>query len=187
MKCLIIAAGRGSRLERKGASKPLVPVLGKPLIERVICSAVQAGIDDFYVVTGYNGDKVCEFIDVLASGRFFARFTHISNEEWDKGNGLSVLKAQKYLDEPFMLLMGDHLVDPELLSRLRGREITDGNIILAVDRNLTNPLINMTDVTKVRIKDGKVVDIGKEIEKYNGFDTGIFYVPRQFLKALKKV
>ena len=39
MKCLIIAAGRGSRLLKKGDSKPLVPLLGLPLIERTILTA----------------------------------------------------------------------------------------------------------------------------------------------------
>ena len=36
MKCLVIAAGKGSRLRLKGDSKPLIPILGVPLIERVI-------------------------------------------------------------------------------------------------------------------------------------------------------
>ena len=39
MKCLIIAAGKGSRLRQQGESKPLIPVLGLPLIERVIRTA----------------------------------------------------------------------------------------------------------------------------------------------------
>ncbi|MBW2083972.1 MAG: NTP transferase domain-containing protein [Deltaproteobacteria bacterium] len=39
MKCLILAAGRGTRLSSKGLPKPLVSVLGKPLIERVILTA----------------------------------------------------------------------------------------------------------------------------------------------------
>ncbi|MBW1612904.1 MAG: NTP transferase domain-containing protein [Deltaproteobacteria bacterium] len=47
MKCLIIAAGRGSRLSGKGDSKPLIPLLGLPLIERVILTATNAGLTDF--------------------------------------------------------------------------------------------------------------------------------------------
>lgn len=43
MKCLIIAAGQGSRLQSKGESKPLVSLLGVPLIERVIRSAIAGG------------------------------------------------------------------------------------------------------------------------------------------------
>ena len=34
VKCLIIAAGSGSRLRRMGGCKPLIPLLGAPLIER---------------------------------------------------------------------------------------------------------------------------------------------------------
>ena len=41
MKCLIIAAGQGTRLKSKGEIKPLVPLLGVPLIERIIRSAIE--------------------------------------------------------------------------------------------------------------------------------------------------
>ena len=60
MKCLILAAGKGSRLKKKGKSKPLIPVLGIPLIERVIHTAIEAEADDFYVVIGHEGERVLE-------------------------------------------------------------------------------------------------------------------------------
>ncbi|MCK4486295.1 MAG: NTP transferase domain-containing protein [Desulfobacterales bacterium] len=60
MKCLIIAAGQGRRLSAKGDSKPLIPLLGLSFIERVILTANKAGLTDFYVVTGYNGEEVRE-------------------------------------------------------------------------------------------------------------------------------
>ena len=50
MKCLIIAAGQGSRLRSIADVKPLIPLRNTPLIERVIDSAMEAGADDFYVV-----------------------------------------------------------------------------------------------------------------------------------------
>ncbi|UCG99815.1 MAG: NTP transferase domain-containing protein [Deltaproteobacteria bacterium] len=53
MKCLIIAAGRGSGLSSRGDSKPLISLLGVSLIERVILTAQESGLTDFYVVTGY--------------------------------------------------------------------------------------------------------------------------------------
>ena len=58
MQCLIIAAGQGRRLRQQGDSKPLVPLLGVPLIERVIRAAREAGADDFSVVIGYQGDRL---------------------------------------------------------------------------------------------------------------------------------
>ncbi len=65
MKCLIIAAGKGSRLRHKSNSKPLIPILGVPLIERVIRCALAAGADDFYVVIGYQGERVRVFLNRL--------------------------------------------------------------------------------------------------------------------------
>ncbi len=49
MKALIIAAGRGSRLAglTQDKPKPLIQLLGLSLIERVILTAKQAGVDDF--------------------------------------------------------------------------------------------------------------------------------------------
>ena len=95
MKCLILAAGRGERLIKRGDSKPLVSLLGLSLIERAIFSAMKTGINDFYVVTGYNGDKVRDYIDKLVLKKDM-KVTHIINDEWEMENGLSFLKA-KYI------------------------------------------------------------------------------------------
>ena len=102
MKCLILAAGKGSRLWQRGNSKPLIRLLGIPLIERAIRSALEAGIDDFYVVSGYNGDQVRRFLDDLAP-RCTTTITHVINNNWQDGNGLSVLAAKENRAEPFGL------------------------------------------------------------------------------------
>ncbi len=46
MKCLIIAAGKGSRLRLRGAGNPLIPISGVPLIGRVMRSALLADSGD---------------------------------------------------------------------------------------------------------------------------------------------
>ena len=102
-KCLIIAAGRGSRLSSKIDSKPLTHLLGISLIERVILTAQKSGLSDFYVVTGYNGVKVREYLDRFSKARKIS-ITHIVNDEWQKGNGVSVLKARGLIRENFILL-----------------------------------------------------------------------------------
>jgi len=184
MKCLIVAAGKGSRLWQKGNIKPLIPILGVPLIERVIRSAIQAGINDFYVVSGYKGDRVRPFLDDLAR-RCHVKITHIINDLWEKGNGLSVLKAKEYLDEHFILLMADHLFDPGIVYELTTQPPNDGEILLAVDLNISNSLVDMDDVTRVRIEDGRVSDIGKGLVPFNGFDTGIFLCTPSIFEALE--
>ena len=185
IKCLILAAGNGSRLRQKGLSKPLVPILGIPLIERAIRSAMEAGTDDFYVVTGYQSDRVRDFLQRLAK-RLAIRITPLLNDDWEKENGLSVLKAREVLHEPFLLLMADHLFDPGLASALTTHSQLDGEIALVVDSNIHNPLVDMDDVTRVKTVNGKICAIGKGITDFNGFDTGIFLCSSAIFRALEQ-
>ena len=183
-KCLIIAAGEGSRLRQNGSCKPLTPILGVPLIERVIRSGLEAGVDDFYVVTGYQGRRVQDFLSRLTD-RLGVRITPIVNENWKKENGLSVLKAREYLRGSFLLLMADHLFDPTIARELMRLPRTDGEIILGVDGNMGNSLIDMEDVTRVKTEGDKLRAIGKGLTDFNGFDTGIFLCTPSIFSALE--
>ena len=185
MKCLIIAAGRGSRLADRSDCKPLTPVLGLPLIERSLLTASKSGLDDFCVVTGHKGEGVRGALDDLAR-RHNLNIRHVINDEWEKGNGLSVLKAKPQLKEPFVLLMGDHLVDANILTKLSQKPVGEGEVCLAIDSQLDNPLVDLEDVTKVRIEDGKVLRIGKTLEKYDAFDTGSFLCSPAIFAALER-
>jgi len=185
MKCLILAAGKGSRLAARGDSKPLVSFLGLALIERAILAAQSCGLTEFYVVTGHNGHKVRAFLDQFRRGKNLT-ITHVINEDWEKENGLSVLKAKKLLDENFILMMVDHLFDREFLVKLTQQQIQEGEVILAVDSNVnSNRLIDIDDVTKVHIEDGKILDIGKNLSEYNAFDTGFFLCTPAIFSALE--
>jgi choline kinase/phosphatidylglycerophosphate synthase len=184
-QCLIIAAGKGSRLRLRGDSKPLIPILGVPLIERVIRSAREAGADDFYVVTGYHGERVRTFLKGL-SDRTGIRITPIVNGDWEKANGLSVLKARQYLTDPFLLLMADHLFEPSIAREMLEIPLAQGEISLAVDRNIRNSLVDMGDVTRVKTEGGKINNIGKGLTDFNGFDTGIFVSTPAVFDALER-
>lgn len=185
MQCLIIAAGKGHRLRSKGDSKPIIPIFGVPLIERVIRCAQEGGVDDFFVVTGYQGERVRVFLHHLAD-RLGIRITPIVNEDWEKENGLSVLKARDCLREPFLLLMADHLFDPSIVRKLIELPLADGEIALGVDGNRSNPLIDLEDVTRVKTEGGKIRDIGKNLKDYNGFDTGLFVCTPAIFDALER-
>jgi CDP-L-myo-inositol myo-inositolphosphotransferase len=159
-------------------------VLGVPLIERAIRSALEAGADDFYVVTGYQGEHVRGFLGLLAA-RLGVPITTLVNKDWEMGNGLSVLKAREYLHEPFLLLMADHLFDPSIAREMMAHPLVDGEIILAVDGDTRNFLVDIGDVTRVKTEDGKIRSIGKGLTDFNGFDTGIFFCTPAIFEALE--
>ena len=185
MKCLILAAGQGTRLRAKGEIKPLVPLLGVPLIERVIRSAMEGGADEFYVITGYQGEKVAKFLKQLAK-RLNIAVTLIKNDDWQKENGFSVLKARDVIEEPFLLLMADHLFDPAIIRSLQKQALNEGEVLLAVDTDKNNPLVDMDDVTRVRVENGHILNIGKTIDDFNGFDTGFFLCTPGIFEALER-
>ena len=185
MKCLIIAAGQGARLRSKGEVKPLVTLLGVPLIERVIRSAMEGGADEFVIITGYQGEQVRNFCQPLAK-RLRVEITLIQNDDWKKENGFSVLKARDILTEPFLLLMSDHLFDSSIIRSLQKQALSKDEVLLAVDTDKNNPLIDMEDVTKVRIKEGDILNIGKTIDNFNAFDTGIFLCTPAIFDALER-
>jgi len=183
-QCLIIAAGKGSRLVDHGEPKPLVSLGGATLIERVMCTVAAAGIRSFCIVTGYLAGEIEQFVPAspLLTG-LDVRFVH--NLEWEQANGLSVASAAPCLGRRFLLLMSDHLFDGQILSRLLAEPIGDDEVILAVDsRVVDHPTADIDDVTKVRVEGGAIRDIGKTLTEYNAFDTGIFLCTPAIFEAL---
>jgi len=186
MKCLIIAAGEGSRLSHRGDSKPLVHLLELPLIERVILTAKGAGLSDFYVVTGYNGENLRNHLDQFSQDKNL-KINHLLNEEWEKENGLSVLKAKELIGENFILLMSDHIFNESILIGLLQEKVADGEVMLAVDYNLENKIVDVDDVTKVLVdSNNRIANIGKNIKKYNAYDTGIFLCSPAIFEAIEE-
>ena len=184
MKCLIIAAGQGSRLRQRAESKPLALLHGVPLIDHVIKAAREGGVDEFFVVSGYKGPLLRTHLDRLAE-RDSIKIGHIVNERWREPNGVSVLAAADKIDEPFVLLMSDHLFDPTIVRELIARPVDDHTVVLATDSNLYNSLVDLNDVTRVRQEGGLIRDIGKGIDDYNAFDTGIFRCTPSLFEALE--
>jgi len=168
MKALILAAGDGSRLGdlTKDKPKPLIQLLGLSLIERVILTARQVGIREFVIVVGYHSDKIKT---ILGDGeRFGIRISYVENGEWQRENGVSILKAKELLNDKFILLMADHIFDQRILKGLINY-VPKSSVVLAIDRREALP-----GDTKVLEKDGKIVDIGKNIKESNCIDTGVF-------------
>ncbi|WP_297492817.1 NTP transferase domain-containing protein [Acidocella sp.] len=183
MKCLIVAAGQGTRLREKGALKPLIPIRDVALIERVIANARAGGADEFFVVTGYRSEELQARLGEIST-RTGTRITRIHNRAWDRANGISVLAAKQFLDEPFLLTMCDHLVDPEIFRALIAAPPVPDTVTLAVDFNITAPLNDPEDVTRVKCEGTRLKHIGKVIRDFNCFDTGVFLCTPLMFDAL---
>jgi len=172
-ECLILAAGNGSRIASvaAGVPKPLVPLRGIPLLEHVMMSCQEAGITRFVIVVGYRADLI---------RRWFAErpldgisVTLIENPDYHKANGVSALAAKDELHNPFLLLMSDHIFEPKTARALVQQPLVDDEVILAVDHNVDG-VFDLDDATKVKCETDHIVDIGKDLARYDALDTGMF-------------
>ena len=183
-QCLIIAAGQGRRLRSIAASKPLAPLVGTPMIERVMDNAREGGVGRFTVVTGYEGDRLDQFLHDLGDRKSVPVET-VRNPAWRALNGISVLSAGDHLEERFVLMMCDHLFDPTIVKDLLAQPLGEDELILAVDRRLDNPLVDRDDVTKVKVgANGRIEAIGKQLDDFNAYDTGIFLASKSLIQAI---
>jgi choline kinase len=172
-QCLVLAAGNGSRIASVagGVPKPLVPLCGMPLLEHVITSSREAGIERFVIVAGYRADLVRNWLDNQSMHGI--SITVIENPEYHKANGVSALAAKGELNQPFLLLMSDHIFEPKTAKALLRQPIASDKVILAVDSKIDR-VFDLDDATKVRREGNEIIEIGKDLSRYNAVDTGMF-------------
>lgn len=112
MKVVILNGGKGTRLGLNDRPKPMVPVAGRPLLERLVDVAKQSGLKDFVFLNGH----MAEVIEAhFGDGRDFGvRIEHV-RESAPLGTAGAVREARALLDEAFIVLYGDILIDVDLM------------------------------------------------------------------------
>lgn len=183
-RAVILAAGLGSRLaDGDSKPKPLREVGGVPLIVRVIRALERSGVREIGIVIGYLGE---ELKTGICGYEHRATLSFFPNEEYDKPNGTSVLKAREFVTGPTLLLMSDHLWSPELLKAVGSYPVSNQESVLGVDYRI-DACFDLDDATKVQVRGDRVERIGKELDTYNALDTGIFLITPALIEALDAV
>ena len=183
-QCLILAAGNGSRMASvsRGVPKPLVPFCRVPLLEHVMMSSQQAGIEKFVIVAGYRAGAIRSWLDTRS--RIGNCVTFIENLQYQKANGVSALAAKEEFHEPFLLLMADHIFEPKTAKTLLQQPLAEDEVILAVDRKL-DCVFDLEDATKARCRGGLILEIGKDLAHYDALDTGMFLCSPELFNSLE--
>ena len=181
---VILMAGTGSRLRASGEvlPKPLVPILGRPLIAYIAAALEHAGVRTLHAIVGANSDSLIESLRPLVPATM--QLNPIRNPDWQKQNGLSVLCAAGHVTEPFLLMMGDHLFDPAILCTVL-ENTAPSCLNLAIDKKL-HSIFDIDDAMKVQTDGDRVVTLGKNLEIYDAIDTGIFLCPNELFDYLRR-
>ena len=120
MKAMILAAGRGERMRELtlDTPKPLLPLLGVPMIERLISKLRDAGITDLIINTAWQGKKLR---DHLGNGAALGVSIQWSDEgDWPLGTAEGIRRALPLLGtQPFLLINGDLVGNFDLVHMTR--------------------------------------------------------------------
>jgi L-glutamine-phosphate cytidylyltransferase len=173
MRGIILAAGKGSRLDGTAGDAPkcLVKIGGRSLIERQIDALRQAGIEDIAVVAGCQADRVRR-----TCGH---DITYVENSKYVETNSLySLWLARPLLFEGFVVLNCDVLFHPVLLDDLLTARHEDA-LLLAYREAGDAPFGD--EEMKVTVRCGRVTSISKTMDpvEADGENLGIVKFGRQ--------
>ena len=173
MRGVVLAAGDGGRLRPLTDRQPkvLLPVRGRPLISYPLEALVSQGITDIAIVVGYRARQVTEALQSWAPRDCSLEFVH--NTDYEGGNALSLRAARDFVgDDPFVLCMGDHIIEPALVSTLLAARPSAATLVVDSEASLESQL---NDATRVLVDgDNRLMRIGKRLRNWNAVDTGVF-------------
>ena len=112
-KAVILAGGKGTRLHgvRADIPKPMMPLNGKPLLAYLIELCAKHGITDIWLTVNHLKDSIIEH---FGDGRDLGVNLHYYEEEKPLGTVGGVKALETELQEDFLVLYGDVLVDMDL-------------------------------------------------------------------------
>jgi choline kinase len=113
------------------------------------------------------------------------RLEVVHNAEFDLPNGVSLLAAERWAADRFFVQMADHVFLAPVLRYLEATGFPpDDAPRLLVDEAPQG--LDEDDATKVRIRDGLITAIGKDVVPWDAIDTGCFRMDHRIFEALRE-
>lgn len=186
---VILAAGEGVRMKSE-LPKVLNAISGRPMIEYVLDSVLEAGCDRNYVIIGHKKDEV---ISKLEADGYNGRIEYIEQEQL-LGSGHAVLQAKGALgnfDGNIIITCGDiPLQTSKTLKELAGFHLNEGNSATVLVAEVDDPF----GYGRVITRNGRAVKIVEEKDAtrqerlVNKINTGIYcFLAGELFNALDKV
>jgi choline kinase len=151
MKAIILAAGKGTRLNGGGLKpKCLYEISGRTLLDRQISALTDAQLNEIVLVLGYEAERIQRLCPPNTSFVINSRFEETSSL-------YSLWLARDHLRDGFVVLNCDVLFHPQLLTKLISSEFDNALLV-----DFTNTQLGEEEM-KVKVSEGLVVDIRKNM------------------------
>ena len=138
MKAVIMAGGEGTRLRPQTSNlpKPMLPLVGRPMMEHIVSLLRRHGITDIVVTVAFLPNAIRSY---FGNGSELGVRMVYATEETPLGTAGSVRNARDELTERFLVISGDVLTDIDLTSMIEFHEKNNALATLALCA-VENPL-----------------------------------------------
>jgi dTDP-glucose pyrophosphorylase len=155
---VILAAGRGTRMFPFTSRwpKPILPIMGKPLLQHQVEMLKSIGIRDIFVVIGYLGYEV---VRTMGNGDEFGVNLEYVEQTETLGIAHAVGRLESRVQKPFLLCLGDiFFVSKKLESMLKlfGKKNTKAVLASKLEEN---PEMIRRNFAIIVSKDGSVKQV----------------------------
>ena len=160
-RAMVLAAGYGTRLRplTDRLPKPLVPVLGRPLLARVVEGLRAAGARRIAINSHHLPEQIARCVEQFALSDHVCEY-RLLHEPDILGTGGALVNARAFLDqgEPFLLHNGDVLTDLDLGALVAAHRAGGALVTLALaDDPVTNSVLFAPDGTVLDINGRQAV------------------------------
>jgi choline kinase len=165
---IVLAAGRGSRMDNLTRDKPkcMVELAGKTLLEWQLNAMMTSGVENILVVVGYLYNKIK------------GNFSIIKNPRWYETNMVTTLTyASKWLEKFTCIISYSDILYHQ--SHVEKISETDGDIVITYDRlwldlwkeRFSDPL---SDAETFMENNGILKEIGERTDSINSIPVNIW-------------
>jgi L-glutamine-phosphate cytidylyltransferase len=179
VKALILAAGRGERLDplTRDCPKSLLDLGdGTTVLERQLHGIKLCGVGHIAIVTGYKTEQIEGKVKALSGVSvrlLYNPFFHCSD------NLVSAWMAWPVMDDAFVLINGDDIFHPRVLQKVLR---SPADICMVIDKKRSYD----TDDMKVTLARGRVTDVGKDLKRAHGEAIGITKFSRRGAEIFRR-
>jgi glucose-1-phosphate thymidylyltransferase len=152
VKAVVLAAGEGRRLEplTNRRPKPMLSIAGQPLLEYVLEAIVDAGIDEVVFVVGYARDRIRTY---FGDGDDWGVDLEYVVQEKQLGTAHAIAQAAGAVDDGFVVLNGDRIIEPSAITSVCDRLERDGGPVLTVTRSTDSGAYGVVELDGDRVVD----------------------------------
>ena len=186
MQTILLAGGEGKRVFPLAVNrpKPMFKLLGKPLIHHVIDTLKEAGLNDYVVVVGHQGEQIKDY---LKDGSKLGVNIEYTLQKQSLGMADALKTAEKLAEDNFFVVNADDIFEASLIKQMN-RQFHEENAEIVLS---CKPVTETWKFGIIQVEDEQVTNFvekpPKGKEPSNLAVVGVYILTKQIFDYYKKI